>query len=275
MIIAYVGIGYGQSKVTSNLIATAATLAVDHPMRILVTHSQTEYSNLQLAFSKLIGKWQAKDRNSGMAGLNRLIDCGNLDASSIRDNTDNILKDRLDLLYSRPTDHLSEEETLRSFTYLFENYRRDYDLFFVDINSGFNQKITERIIDKADLVVVNLSQNMNLMSHLEMTKKRLKDKNVVYCVGAFDARAKTTLSKIASDYELPKQKLGAIPYNVKYMDALNKQNVMDYILRIRGVKKKFLIHNENFTFISSTRGMNHIVLKSLGLRPLSEEEAYA
>lgn len=276
MIVGFTAPVHGQPGTTSNMIATGTMLALDRSVKILMAHTHTEMSTLERAYAKLLDSILTNEINGGMDEIQRLVECSMLTPETLRDNALSIIKDRLDIINGAAEPNV---QTLKkTLGYVLDMYRRSYDLLFVDISSGTKNELSKLIMERADLIVVNLNQNtMVLDSYFnnEDWKQLVDKKNVVYCLGSYDRTSKYTIERISRNYKLPAKKIGAIPYNVRFRDASNEQNVIDYLLRARTVEKKWLEFDEEYYFTECTRNMGNIILNSLDLVPLLEEEMYA
>lgn len=275
MLVAFWGPVHGQVRTTSNMVAIATTIALDHHVRTLMTHTHFERSTMEKAYTKLrqINSPTLGAGAMGMDAIERLVQCGMLTPEGIRDNAESIIKDRLDII-SGPTKQDSDEFRV-ILPHIFDSYKRFYELLFIDVSSGTRNEISSLVMKHADLIVVNLSQNRTLLDPFfakEDWLSVLDEKRVVYCIGSYERSSKMTRSRIAKLYGISKKKIGYVPHNVRYMDAQNDQHIIDYLLRARIVKKKFLEFNEEVFFTQSVRNMGDCILDALDMHIMSEED---
>lgn len=273
MIVTFCGPLHGQIRTTSNMGAVGTMLAMNNHLRLLMAHSHLELSTLENSYYKVIGHDVLSETASGMDNLEELVRVHKATPESIRDNTVSVIRDRLDLIHG-PTNQksLALKQTMH---HIFDNYKRSYDLLFVDVNSGTNNEFSNFAIQNSDLVVVSLNQNKYLLDQFfndTEWRKLLKDKSVVYCLGAYDRRSKYTKTRISKMYGVPAKLIGAVPYNTRFLDAQNDQHIIDFLDRVRSKKMKFLEFDEEAYFAQSVRKMGKLILSELRIMPISEED---
>jgi hypothetical protein len=273
MIVAFWGPVHGQVRTTSNMIAIATMIALNYQKKVLVTHTHFHRSTLENAYSKLRYKGSVLDIGRGVNAIGRLIQAGIYDPENIRDNAESIIKDRLDMLEG-PIDG-DEKLLLEILPYIFESSKRYYDLTFIDVSSGIQNRVSRYVINHADLVVVNLNQNKAVLdsffNKFDWTPE-LDDKPILYCFGAFERASKYSLKRIARTYRTQMDQLIIVPRNTRYMDAINDQHIIDFLIRIRFLKQKFLEFDEDTFFAESLRGAGKKILRKLGIFAPEEED---
>ncbi|WP_341281070.1 hypothetical protein [Paenibacillus sp. FSL H8-0537] len=273
MLVAFWGPVHGQVRTTSNMIAAATTIALDHHLRILMTHTHFERSTLEKAYSNLRQTSTSSISAVGMGAIERLVQCGMLTAEGVRDNSESILKDRLDLI-AGPSNR--DEDSLRQvLPHIFETYKQFYELLFMDVSSGTRNEMSTLVMQHADLIVINLSQNRSVLDSFfgkEDWPSVLNEKPVVYCIGSYERNSKMTIERIAREYGINKKQIGYVPHNVRYMDAQNDQNIINYLLKARIAKKRFLEFNEDAYFTSSIRHVGTQILGALNMYTTVEDD---
>lgn len=273
MLVAFWGPTAGQTCTTSSMLAVSAMLVLDYSLKIAVTSISPGDMLLNRALSQLIlrpGR-RTKNDSGGMDGILRLAECELLTPSSLRDYTESVLKDRLDLLSVPSTG--TEERLHHALPLIVHTASRYYDLFFVNATAGVSDPATALLLEKADLIVVTLNQNAALLdSYFASVENRFfsKDKKHIYCIGSYDGTSKYSLERLKRTYKLPASKTGAVPRNTRFMDAVCDGNLLDYLLRSMAVKKQAFVYDENVAFISSIRDAGKHVLRQLDLAPLQE-----
>jgi hypothetical protein len=264
----------GQTCTTSNMIAAATMMALDYQMKILVTHTQGRKTLVENAYDRL----RVPERMQGIAGsmggmdaVVRLYLCEMLTPQGLRDNTESIMKDRLDLLAG--TEQVTEEEWLRSIPHIIHSAKQQYDVIFVDIGSGMNNSVTRLYLELADQIVVNLNQNVSLLS--SVYDKANGPESIIgkgrraplYCLGSFDRRSKYSVDRISKAYRIPMKNIGIVPRNTRFMDALLDQDVVDFLLRAMAIKKGLLEYNEEAEWVRAIRRFDRRLMQVLELSP--------
>lgn len=101
---------------------------------------------------------------------------------------------------------------------LFKMLDRVGDYVFIDTESNQNLS-TKHILYDADIVVVNLSQDPKKIYDFFENYTSLKEK-AVYIIGKYQPEKRWTRKRICYEYNVPRNKIGVIPYNVEFNDAL-------------------------------------------------------
>lgn len=271
MLIAFWGPAHGQGGTTSNMAAIAATIALDHHIRILMTHTHLERGALEHVFAQTRPPAQFTRNSGGMDAIERLVQCGMLTPEGIRDHAESILKDRLEILGGATSGE--GQTTTLLFPHIFNQYKRFYDLLFVDISSEENLEVVSLVMEQADLIVVNLNQNRVILDSYFSgnSKASIPDhKPVVYCLGSYQRSSRLNKDRIIKQYELKKNEMGYIPHNIRYMDAQNEQHIIQFLLKAREAKSRFLEFSEDEYFTGAVRDMGKLILQTLDLTPVSE-----
>ncbi|MFC6333911.1 hypothetical protein ACFP56_14885 [Paenibacillus septentrionalis] len=272
MLVAFWGPVQGQTRTTSNMVASATSIALDYPLRVLMTHTKYERSMLESAYTLLKENAIVSPLIVGMDGIDRLVQCGMLTAEGIRDHAESILKDRLDLISGpKNQDDTNFKQVLHQ---LFENYKRFYDLVFIDISSGTSQEISQLVMQHADLIVVNLNQNKVVLDNFFANNDWSavgETKKLLYCFGSYHQTSRMSLDRMARTFPISKKKCAYVPHNLSFMDAQNDQQVVQFMLKARSVKKKFLEYSEEVHFTESVRTLAAKIIDSLDLYVVAEE----
>ncbi|MBW7475209.1 hypothetical protein K0T92_10660 [Paenibacillus oenotherae] len=273
MLVAFWGPVHGQVRTTSNMVAIATTIALDHHVRILMTHTHFERSTLEKAYTKLRHVNSPTLGAIGMDAIERLVQCGMLTPEGIRDNAESIIKDRLDIISGPMNQEIAGFRKV--LPHIFDSYKRFYELLFIDVSSGTRNELSSLVMKHADLIVVNVNQNKSVLDPFfakEEWLSVLDEKPIVYCIGSYERNSKLTRSRMAKLYGIPKKRIGYVPHNVRYMDAQNDQHIIDYLLRARMVEKKFLEFNDEVYFTQSVRNMGDCILDALDMYFVAEDD---
>ncbi|TCK87929.1 hypothetical protein EDC19_2773 [Natranaerovirga hydrolytica] len=268
MIIAFWSITHGQVGNTVNTAAIASMLALENNVKTLVCHSQFANSILEKCFvpNKILedDKMGAfSDR--GIDALTRLAKNQKLTPNSVPDYTISLLKDnRLDLLTGT---EIKEKELFENIidvlSHIIEGANQFYDVVAIDVHSGLDNKITQTILERADMIMVNLNQNKYLIEEFfedETISAFLKNKKSIMNISRYDKSSKYTLNNVSRKYKI--KNITAVPYNVKFMDCCNEHKLLDYLIKNTLNKRK----DEDYYFIESLRNACKKILELTGYK---------
>lgn len=273
MLVAFWGPTGGQTCTTSSMLAVATMLALDYPIKVAVTQLNVgetllERSLLQFQFRK--GQ-DSRGVSGGMDAVLRLADCGLLTPAALRDHTESVLKDRLDVLHGPSSD--TEDKLISAFPQMKSAASGYYDLFFIDVSATLNPSVMKLVLESADLIIVTLNQNAVFLEHYFSNVDNhlfANDGKRKFCLGSFEPNSRYSLDLIKKKFKIRNTLLGTVPRNLRFMDSLNEGNLLDFLLRSMAVKKQWLVHDEGLVFISSIREIGKRIMHSLDLAPLEE-----
>jgi len=252
---------YHQIGTTHNMIAIAVLTALEYRMRILMAHNHFNRSALEYAFvdRKYIIHELTDLSDTGIDALSRVIRFNKLEKNDISSYTTTILKNRLDLLSgTRNTNKEIYTNNLKDvIQMILQSAAKYYDLVLVDTDSGDND-ISARIIEKSDLVIVNLNQNVLVLEDFLNCFGDIKDKAMII-LGRYDENSKYNLRAIKRRFGF--DNIHVIPYNICFADACCESGAIDFFLRNLNVEKD----DYNYPFIKAVKEAAKAVLTQLGI----------
>lgn len=253
---------HGQTGTTSNLLAIAIMCSIHIKSKCIVTQTHFNLNNLE---SFLVPYTDHMDKeylmDVGIDALTRNIKTSPLDREIIENCTISFLNKQLNLLpgTAKINKEIYENDINRTITGILRAVEQYYDFVFIDTNSGKND-LTKRILDDADLIIVNLSQNKSMVEEYEMNYK-FENKKVFYLIGNYDLNSRYTIKNMFKSYHWMKEKNTAvIPYNTEYMDALSDGQTIQYILKNMYCDK----NDSNRFFIKEVKAAAEKIMKCVG-----------
>jgi hypothetical protein len=218
---------HGQAGNTSNMIAVASAVAMRYNRRCMLTQTHFILNNLD---TFLTGKrYGSQTMDNGLDGLSRILKLHPLDKDTIENYSIPILYKKLTLLPGTSSENrkIFTADMEKTFGILLDELDRFYDMVFVDVNSGFDE-LSKLILDKSDIVMVNLCQNINVIDHYAK-ECQIRDKRILYLLGNYDKDSSFNLYNLRILYKfLSKDNTGVVPYNTEFMDAQSEGNVIRF-----------------------------------------------
>ena len=253
---------HGQTGNSSNLIAVATLIGMEYLTKTLVSHTHWSMSSLESAFLN------EKDMNSsefsslGIDALERLARSNRLVPKIVKDYTDTVLRDRLELLRGtvKPNEEMFSmiHEVIGT---IFDAAKNYYNLTLIDVNSGVRNKLTHSVLTTSDVVVVNLNQNKELLDEFFTNEPEfLKEKKVVIVLGQYDRYSKYSVANIKRMYKT-KAPIYTVPHCTGFMDALNDKSVIQFFFRNKNVG----MNHENYYFLNEVRKLAKGIFEAAGV----------
>ena len=229
---------HGQARQSSNLLAVSLHMVMKQHKKILITQTQYRMNDLEDAAVGRAGKKDFRDRFYQDMGIDSLIRClkrKRIDKADVENCCIQLLpeEDFLLLPGSQRENYEVFQETVGEAVHtILEEVEKYYDYIFVDANPG-RDRISRQLLRAADLIVVNLSQNVGVIDRLFWDyPEELKGKRVFFLFGSYLSDSCYNLSNLRYRYELIRRNNAAvIPMNVGFMDAIAGGNVRNYFAK--------------------------------------------
>lgn len=139
-----------------------------------------------------------------------------------------------DRLFYLPHSYVSNMDILdyrlsKNMNRLFDSLEKHFDTVYVDAFSTESMGV-QSMLESADIIVVNLNQNSNVLRHFFRNFSAFKEK-AVYFLGNYYHASQNSLAEIRRKYKIPKEKIYAIPYCKEAAEAESQGNIADFIAK--------------------------------------------
>lgn len=255
-----------QTATTSTIAAVACAMASKKNYKILLV--QTHYQNMDLETSffnmdKLGSKGTLDIADTGVDALDRLLRSNKLTPENIANYAKPILKGKLEILYgSFKNDRDSYERVLETMPMLVEQASRFYDLVLVDLSRGYNSTEINQILQQSDLIVLTMSQKMQVLKKIFKDIEGLKvlqEKPLIPVIGKYDRFSKYTNKNIARNFGY-KKPIYTIPYNTQFFDSCNEGKALNFF--IENINADVAMDRNGY-FISETARLSEAILSAI------------
>jgi cellulose biosynthesis protein BcsQ len=264
MLIGFWSTHHGQAGTTTNLLSIALSTALKFKLKVLIGHIQPGITQMERALfpeEKLFSNSYQTNENTGNA-LIRLARNGMLHASTISNYTVPLLKDlRLDVLNGKSLklerEDLEDTEILKR---ILSTADEAYDVIFLDLHSGLEKEYTKSLLSFMDYIVVNTSQNHEVIeSYLNQSVSLNLKSEPLFCVGRYQQFARLNQKMISK--KLKSKCMVNIPHHTALMDLMNEGNIVEYFGR-HFYKSRFEKHTP---FIDDVSKSAYALLKHIEL----------
>lgn len=112
---------------------------------------------------------------------------------------------------------------------LFQALEQLSDYVFVDTEA--NQNLSSSVIlSEADLVVVNLDQNIIHLKEFFTNYASIREK-AVYLIGNYQPESEWDISRICQEFHIPKDRIGVIPFNMEMAESMAQGRLLQFLNR--------------------------------------------
>lgn len=216
---------------TANMLAVCLTAVFRYQKKSLITQSHYNFNNLEIP---LIGKISENDfyRDTGLDTLIRCIKSSKLTKEILDNCSTTVVKEKLSLLIGtrQSNRNIFETDITRVMRKILLECNKYYELVFIDTNSG-DSILSKNILDEADIIVANLSQNeMMLDNHFKLYDEALH-KKTFYLFGTYDKESRYNMHNLRRRYKrLNNKNSGIIPYNIEFSDSFSDGSLLRYFI---------------------------------------------
>ncbi|MFV0342403.1 MAG: hypothetical protein ACK5JH_05850 [Anaerocolumna sp.] len=244
----------GQTGTTSNILAVAILAALTMGKKVCLT--QTHFKDRTLE-SALLGRGINQEilENMGVDLLLKSSKAYALDKNVIENASFTLLKG-LHILpgTTKLNEKIYEEDFIANRTYIYESLSSNFDITFTDVSSGDNP-LSKELMEAADTVVVNLSQNDKLMQDYSKNYCYLKEK-AIYLIGHYHKESRYNLKNLKRSYPFLRKNTTFVPFDVNYMDYFNDGKVIPFFL-----KNSLATREEDRSFFAQVENSLEMILR--------------
>lgn len=236
MKVAFFGNAAGRGAVTSNLACIAVMGALCQKRRTVLFENHYNVNSLEHAFFREDAMPSVREKEGylceeGLDGIMRGIHSGFMRPSMVRDCVLPVMKRQL---YFLPGSHIMDgaffsHEFGRVMKPLFLMLEDFCENVFVD-TGGANNDSTRMILNEADLVVANISQDPLSVQDFFHQYGNLLEKTV-FLIGGYQRESRYNLDNMVRRYPIHRKNIGVIPYNVELHDAIEQGRLVSFLTR--------------------------------------------
>ena len=262
---------------TMSMVALSTYMAIEHNYRILNVSANFKENTLENCYwdsykSENLLKTISKDMNeaqklrqdsfeSGIEGLVRVINSNKTSNNIVSSYSKVVFKERLDVLCATKTQSYEEYSNISDlYPEILKAANRDYNFVFVDVSRRMKKEAVDKILEIADLVIINITQRLKTIDKiLELkTQGEIFPKNkYLINIGRYDQHSKYNTKNI--ERYLREKNINAIPYNTLYFESCSDGKVAEFFLRMRRVDEE----DRNYTFLDETKKFAENVIYKL------------
>ena len=246
---------------TMSMVALSTYMAIEHNYKILNVSTSFKDNTLESSYWDLqkieqLVKTIYKNTNavgleSGVEGLIKIINSNKTSTNIVSNYTKVVFKDRLDVLCATKTQNYEEyREIAQLYPNILQVANRSYDLVFVDISKRMPKEQVDKILEIANVVIVNMTQRLKTIDdfiNLREENEFFKGKNILVNIGRYDKFSKYNVKNITR-YMKEKKDVHAIPYNTLFFESCSEGKVAEFFLKLRRVEQE----DRNAVFIEET-----------------------
>lgn len=266
-IVTFWGPNVNQNGSTTITASVASTIALDLSKgysSILITTNYRD-NTLESSFKdieKLTSRSTIDFTDVGLDALDRLIKSGKLSIENLKDYTTPILKGSLDLMFgTQKKEKELYEKLMQIMPNILDCAEAAYDITFVDVQNGQPDEYVQKILEKSDLIVVNVSQSLALLKDFfnnVVNTDLLREKKYVLVIGRYDRHSKYNVNNLKK-YFKTKDKIFTVPYNTQFFDMQNDHRTLEFFIKYM----KEAPSERNGMFVNDIKELSDYILENI------------
>lgn len=228
---------------TLSQVAVSTYMAVEHNCKILSINTAFNDTIMEDCYwvphksnTNMDDNVRRDALEAGLEGLIKIINSNKTTNSIVSNYSKIVYKDRLDVLCSPKTKEYEEyKEICKMYKEIIKTANKDYDYVFVDIYKDMPEEETKRILEMADVIVVNVCQRLktiNDLYRLKVENEFFNKTGVMINIGKYDKVSKYNIKNITR-FIKEKKGIYSTPYNTLYAEACTEGKVGEFFLKYR------------------------------------------
>ena len=194
-------------------------------------------------------------------GLDKLVDKCQLSELSVEDLIENTVPVKDTMMSYVPVSKrtsvgINHREYVTFAKKILNVLNKTSQLNFIDCING-DTPVARAILKEVDVVVVNLSQGMNI-KELNIDKDIFK--KTVFVVGKYDEESEENVAVIGQKFGIDRNDIAVIPYNIHFHDAIHKGKIVPFFSKCMGTRGD----SGDLTFINNVFLATNMVLRKAG-----------
>ena len=266
MQIAFFGNTRGKAGITSNMAAVSTFLALEMQMRLVLFENHFNLNNIENGFwensyEDFVMETPFFYHHQGIDQVMKSLDSGIGLQEVIRDAALEPVADRLFYIPQSNTGNkeVFEYELNRILDFLLMELSKFAQLVVVDTAAADNLT-TKTILEKADLIVMNLCQDPYVLMDCFKRFGAIRHK-CLYLLGNYDKSSRYSVKYVMRQFEVPKDRIAVIPYNTEFRDAMSLGKLVAFLSRNAACSRQ----DENYYFIRELKRACSVIKKAAGI----------
>ena len=235
---------------TSNMLLVALAAAQTYQYKTLMVQCRFDLNTIEGALVDRKQRCQIKEEYSYLRnrGIDYLIH-----KSKFCELTEEVVQQVLvpvwcdRAFYIPSSEKLHKELFEKNLFYHIKNIstvtERFADFTCFDAGSSYGE-LTEEILKYADRIIVTLPQNPAVLDSFFSRRQKFQEK-MLYLIGNYDYHSTYNAGNIQRIYRIPKDRLGVIPYNVRFQNAFYQGSLIRFLGKNLNCKR----FHENYYFV--------------------------
>ncbi len=251
----------GRGSSTYNMIAAGLGLSSMCRKKIVFMQGKMDYNRIEYAFTPYDDESMFKEdygyyNYGGIDSVISKIENGLLNEKEFNQE---IIRIRKTNLFYIPSSRMNGDDNFeKKFMNIFDKYadflKAINDINMIELNNNL-EYLSDEKVDKMDLLVINLPQDIKSL-HGIIGRRKIMEK-ALFIVGNYDVNSENNIGNIRRKYGIEEKSICAVPYNVKFKDAVCGGRCQEYFERHSELRK----NDSEYEFMKYVDNVSRLIMK--------------
>ncbi len=247
---------HGQTGTTTNMLAIAVMSDILYQRKSILLQTQFCLNQLEVPLLPPTKRKEANSYELGMDALLKGIQSGKSTKELLKACCICISENRMDFLpgTNARNREVYEEEIAKGLHEVLKLANEFYEYVFIDIGPVQNE-LAQQIWKEADLLVINLCQNIRVLDHFFSEYEQ--PKNIIYLLGYYDCHSTVNKKTLTRLYKpLKRENTFVIPYNTELRDSVSEAKLIQFFLQNMYCEPD----DENYYFVEEVKKVSGYIM---------------
>lgn len=261
MIIGFWSENPGKGSVTYNMLASGLFISTKYRNKVILMQGKADYNKIDYAFVPYSEDCVMKECGGyyNYGGIDLILDKLENNVYSNRELQNEIVRVRNSNLYYLPSSRISSHDVFnkrfsRVYDRYIENMRSMEELIMLELSNGF-EYVSKEVLERLDLLVINISQDNKALEGIR-DNRALMEKSF-FIIGRYDDSSEFNIRNIGRRYGIDESALGAIPYSVRFKDAVCMGKSKEFFERHINADR----NDEAYVFMRYLKNTSEMIMK--------------
>lgn len=261
MIIGFWSENPGKGSVTYNMLASGLFISSKYRNKVILMQGKADYNKIDYAFVPYSEESAMKECSGyyNYGGIDLILDKLENNEYSNRELRNEIVRVRNSNLYYLPSSRISSQDVFnkrfsRVYDRYIENMRSMEELIMLELSNGF-EYVSKNVLERLDLLVINISQDNKALEGIRDSRS-LMEKSF-FIIGRYDDSSEFNIRNIGRRYGIDESALGAIPYSVRFKDAVCMGKSKEFFERHINANR----NDEAYVFMRYLKNTSEMIMK--------------
>ena len=251
----------GKGSVTYNLLASGLAISERCKSDVVLIQGKVDYNRLEYAFMPYAEENILKEDYGyySYGGMDVILNKLENQVYSDRELLNEIVRVHNSNLYYLPTSRSGCQDVFhKRLSKVYDRYIESLHnmkaVVLMEFTNGF-EYVTKEMLDGLDLLVINISQDNKALEEIKNYRSLME--KAVFVIGRYDDSSEFNIRNISRHYGIDYHAIGAVPYNIRFKDAVCMGKSKEFYERNKSASK----NDDSYAFMKHLSATSDMIIK--------------